>query len=89
MTRRMFEPMSRFDRVLYILVALTGPSTVIAAWGNPDLRWASFIMAVWSAIAIFYTIDWTIRSYRSWRSSSGARSLSSRVEVKQCDQVRK
>ena len=66
--RRMFEPTSRFDRAFYALLALTGPTTVLACLGNPDLEFASFIMAFWTLISIFYTIEWALLSYRASRS---------------------
>lgn len=70
MTRRMFEPKSTFDRILLVLLALNGPLTAVHSIrsGDKELQFAGWIMAAWSAIATFYTIDWALSSYRAWRA---------------------
>lgn len=65
--RRMFEPKGRFDRVLYALLALTGPNTALIALRDPDLHFSAFVMGTWSLIATFYTIEWAVLSYRAWQ----------------------
>ncbi len=67
--RRILEPRSLFDRILYAALALNGPLTAI--WSlrsdDPELRFGGLIMVIWSAIATLYTIDWVLTSYRKWR----------------------
>jgi len=65
--RRMFEPKGWFDRLFYALLALTGPYTAIVSFSVPDLQFAAAIMAVWSLIAAFYTIEWALFAYRASR----------------------
>jgi hypothetical protein len=67
--RRILEPKTIFDRILYAALALNGPLTAIFSLKSDDrdLQFAGLIMAIWSAIATFYTIDWALTSYRSWR----------------------
>jgi hypothetical protein len=68
--RRILEPRDTFDRVLYAGLALNGPVAAIYSIrsGKPDVVWAGWIMAAWSAVATLYTIEWAIVSYRKWRA---------------------
>lgn len=61
--KRPFEPNGWYDRVLYVLGAATGPYCSIHMFylGEPL---AGVIMAGWSTISVFYTIDLAIASCR-------------------------
>lgn len=65
---RPFEPRGPFDRVLYALLAIFGPGAAAATSMNPDLLWAAGIMAIWSAVTGFYTLEWVIMAYRRRRA---------------------
>lgn len=66
--RKMFEPTSLFDRVLYAALAVLGPHCAFHTMREPDLQFASFVMGCWSLICIFHTIEWALTSYRKWSS---------------------
>lgn len=72
-SRRLFEPKGWLDRVLYALLALSGPTTAIIPFRNPELHVPAFIMGIWSLIAAFYTIEWAVLSYRAWRQRQRAK----------------
>lgn len=69
--RRVFEPRNGFDRVLYALMAIAAPYTAVAA-ARMDFTFGTLVMAMWSAITGFYTLEWVALSYRRWRGKAHA-----------------
>jgi hypothetical protein len=63
--RRILEPHDGLQRILYALMVLFLPFAVYHAskTGNETL---GFICALWTVIALFYTIEWTVKRIRAW-----------------------
>lgn len=65
--RRIFEPKGKFDRFTYAHIAFFGPRCAfyMFALGEPL---AGAIVATWSFIGAFYTVEWALSSYRRSRA---------------------
>jgi len=66
--RRILEPRDILDRMVYLGLVITGPRTAIVCFraAREDLDIAGMVLAVFSAVATYYTVDWAVKSYRRW-----------------------
>ena len=65
--RRILEPRSTFDRVLYAIMAFIGPMCLVSMYQIVPGD-ASVVFGIWCLISILYTIEWAINLYRKFRS---------------------
>jgi hypothetical protein len=47
------------------MLAVLGPGTALSCAREPDLLFAALVMGAWSIVALYYTIEWTLRTLRS------------------------
>lgn len=72
--RRLLEPRDSLDRILYAIIAFTGP-LCLASMYHVVPEDASIIFGIWCLISIFYTIELAINLYRKFRSKRAASSF--------------
>lgn len=71
--RPIFSPTNTFDRIVYALLALIAPRMLIDLSYREKVDFSLVILCCWWLVALLYTLDWAISSYRKIRSSGNNR----------------
>jgi len=65
--RPMWAPTNTFQRLLYVVIAILAPRTLIQLYYQEGADFSWVILWAWWLATFLYTIDWAVASYRKWR----------------------